>query len=59
MAKEPVVAGALLKQRQVEQLATALASSGRAVFKGLLNAIDDADRSYWQSIDERSAAGDQ
>jgi hypothetical protein len=62
MAKEPVVAVALLTQRHVEQLGSSLQQlwpiQDVPCFKGLLNAIDDADRSYWQSVDEDTARRD-
>jgi hypothetical protein len=55
-AKERVVAVALLTQRQVDQLGSSLQQlwpvQDVPCFKGLLNAIDDADRSYWQSVEK-------
>jgi hypothetical protein len=60
MAKEPVVAVALLTQRHVDQLGSSLQQlwpvQDVPCFKGLLNAIDDADRSYWQSLDEAATS---
>jgi hypothetical protein len=46
----------LLTQRHVEQPESSLQQlwpvQDVPCFKGLLDAIDDADRSYWQSVDD-------